>query len=243
MSRQSIAKEPCREERNARLKQVPRTAQTVSASQWNASQLVAYNLARARHKAGMTQQQAADAISLYTDCPWSQSAMATAEISINGNRIRQFSASELLAFSFVFDVPVQWFFTPPPPEHETVALHMPNHPDGIGWDWVFRRLGPTESNIYDHLRHEGRWHEKGQYESDRRPAHASTSKPVIGAALHRAHCAAAFRRQLFGPRNPVQQRTGLSDAEWFDTASGVMTRIAEMMKHIGTDMQPDVTEP
>ena len=52
-------------------------------TRWTASQLVAFNLARARRKAEMTQQEAADAISRYTESEWTQATVATAEGSVS----------------------------------------------------------------------------------------------------------------------------------------------------------------
>ena len=91
-------------------------------TRWTASQLVAFNLTRARHKAGMTQQEAAEAISRYTETEWTQATLATAEGSVTGARIRQFNPSELLAFSFVFDVPITWFFMPPPTDGDRKSV-------------------------------------------------------------------------------------------------------------------------
>ncbi len=35
--------------------------------------------------------------------------------SVGGNRVRQFDADEIVAFARAFDLPVTWFFMPPPP--------------------------------------------------------------------------------------------------------------------------------
>ena len=80
-----------------------------------ANQVVAYNLAAARRWRQWTQDQAAEALEPYLGTRWSKANYSAAERSIAGNRIRQFSADEIMAFAQAFEVPVSWFFLPPPP--------------------------------------------------------------------------------------------------------------------------------
>ena len=153
---------------------------------WTPSQLVAFNLARARHKAGLTQHEAAAQISRYTATTWTQAIVATAEGTVTvGNRARQFNPTELLAFSFAFDVPIAWFFMPPPdPESHPDRVRMANHPDGIGWDRVFSRTAPTTANIDAYLHHQGHWF--------RNPLHATTTNaPIDATATNAPTCRAA----------------------------------------------------
>lgn len=85
------------------------------------NQVVAYNLWRVRKMVkGWTQEQAAkklkdlkgDQEALGLD--WSKASFSAAERSMSGTRVRKFSADEILSFALVFDVPVAWFFLPPP---------------------------------------------------------------------------------------------------------------------------------
>lgn len=80
-----------------------------------ANQIVAFNLARAREWKNWTQEEAAEALEPYLGKRWSKASFSQAERSIAGNFIRQFTADEILAFARAFDLPIGWFFMPPPP--------------------------------------------------------------------------------------------------------------------------------
>ena len=81
----------------------------------SANQIVAYNLAQARMWRNWTQEQAAEAIEPYLGVRWSKASVSQAERSVDGNFIRNFSADEIVAFAQAFDLPITWFFMPPPP--------------------------------------------------------------------------------------------------------------------------------
>jgi len=61
--------------------------------------------------------------------PWSEATVAHAERSVTGNRIREFTADDLVAMARAFDVPVLYFLTPPPklfvsvPDSPTFGVH------------------------------------------------------------------------------------------------------------------------
>jgi len=80
---------------------------------WNASQVVAHNFARARELRGLTQTEVAERLSKFTGSKWSQATVAQAEGSVAGQRVRQFTANELVALARTFDLPVLFFFLPP----------------------------------------------------------------------------------------------------------------------------------
>ena len=204
---------------------------------WNASQLVAFNLARARRKSAMTQQEAADAISRYSETEWTQATVATAESSVTGARIRQFSPSELLAFCFAFDVPVGWFFMPPT-DDEAEALEMPKHPGGIGWDWVFRRTTPTESNIDVYLGHQGDWARRAESMSQRPPFHERFGNVLRGSqALNDEELQTYFLlgllRRGLGGSSDLRRGTVWGEGQWFSEASGVLQRVDDTFAAIG----------
>lgn len=212
--------------------------QPVGRPRWNASQLVAFNLARARRKAELTQQEAAEAISRYTETEWTQATVATAESSVTGARIRQFSPSELLAFCFAFDVPIGWFFMPPSGD-EAEALEMPKHAGGIGWDWVFRRTTPTESDIDAYLDHQGDWARLSEVASERRPFHDRVGQVLRGGGqtlrddeLQMYFLLGLFRRGLGGPRD-LRRQTSWGEERWFEDASAVLLRVSEAFAAIG----------
>ena len=96
------------------------------------NQLVAYNLAQARLHKGWTQQQAAEALEPFLGVRWSKASFSAAERSIDGERIRQFTTDEIVAFARCFQLPVTWFFLPPPPripEGYPVNIAVPDEPE------------------------------------------------------------------------------------------------------------------
>ena len=80
-----------------------------------ANQIVAFNLARAREWKNWSQDEAAEALEPYLGKRWSKASFSQAERSIAGRVIRQFTADEILAFARAFELPIGWFFMPPPP--------------------------------------------------------------------------------------------------------------------------------
>jgi transcriptional regulator with XRE-family HTH domain len=90
------------------------------------NQVVAYNLARARALRGWTQDEAAERLAPYWGSRLSFASFSAMERSAwRIDRIKVFSADELLALSRAFDLPVGYFFTPPSPSDD-VGLHAPD---------------------------------------------------------------------------------------------------------------------
>ena len=92
------------------------------------NQIVAYNVAKTRELRGWTQEQAAEALAPYLGAKLSGPSFSALERSAwSVDRVKQFSADDLLALSRGFDLPIGFFFTPPPPELDA-ALHAPDAP-------------------------------------------------------------------------------------------------------------------
>jgi transcriptional regulator with XRE-family HTH domain len=108
----------------------PRTA----ARRWTASQVVAHNLTQARELRGLTQTQVAERLSRFTGTRWSQATVAQAEGSVGGQRIRQFTANELVALARTFDLPVLYFFLPP--DDQSGRLATDDTKAGLPWDYL-----------------------------------------------------------------------------------------------------------
>lgn len=79
------------------------------------NQVVAYNLTQAREWKGWTQDQLAEALEPHLGKRWSKASVSQAERSVAGKVIRQFTADEIVAFARALDLPLGWFFLPPPP--------------------------------------------------------------------------------------------------------------------------------
>jgi len=92
------------------------------------NQVVAYNVAKARALRGWTQEQAAEALAPHLGAKLSGASFSALERSAwTVNRIKQFSADDLLALSRGFDLPIGYFFTPPPPADD-IGLYVPGAP-------------------------------------------------------------------------------------------------------------------
>lgn len=90
------------------------------------NQIVALNVAKARALRGWTQEQAAEQLAPYLGAKLSGASFSALERSAwKVDRIKQFTADELLALSRAFDLPIGFFFTPPPPA-EDAGLAAPD---------------------------------------------------------------------------------------------------------------------
>jgi transcriptional regulator with XRE-family HTH domain len=81
---------------------------------WTPNQVVANNLTRLRHRRELTQADTARLLTTVAGKEWSEAMVAHAERSVTGNRVREFTADDLVTFARAFDVPVLYFLTPPP---------------------------------------------------------------------------------------------------------------------------------
>ncbi|MGH9271723.1 MAG: hypothetical protein ACRDZ2_10670 [Ilumatobacteraceae bacterium] len=112
------------------------------------NQIVAYNLAQARMWKNWTQDEAAEHLAPFLGAKWSKASFSAAERSVDGQRIRQFSADEIVAFSRGFGLPVGFFFLPPPRGAAPMPIRLAA-PDNPMWgippaeliDVVFGALG------------------------------------------------------------------------------------------------------
>src|SRR5262245_58602585 len=80
---------------------------------WTPNQIVAHNLAAARRLRGWTQDQAAEACAPHLGARLSPASWSAIERSVDGGRIREITADELVAFGRAFDLPIGFFLTPP----------------------------------------------------------------------------------------------------------------------------------
>src|SRR3954447_21130785 len=76
--------------------------------------VVSYNLKAIRERRGITQQAVADRLAQLTGHQLPQASISAMERGFDGDRRRRFDAHELYLLSVVFDVPITYFFIPPP---------------------------------------------------------------------------------------------------------------------------------
>lgn len=78
--------------------------------------LVSWNLRKARKLRGWTQAEATQRLDTY-GLSWSVASLSDAERAWTPEgRAREFTASDLTVFSLTYDLPLAWWFLPPPPE-------------------------------------------------------------------------------------------------------------------------------
>jgi transcriptional regulator with XRE-family HTH domain len=76
--------------------------------------VVSFNLKAIRERSGWTQQQVADRLADITGHKLPQASISAMERGFDGERRRRFDAHELYLLSVVFNVPIAYFFLPPP---------------------------------------------------------------------------------------------------------------------------------
>jgi transcriptional regulator with XRE-family HTH domain len=116
------------------------------------NEVVAYNFRAARELRGWTQDETAEALEPLLGQRLPQASISAIERAYEGDRRREFDAQEILAFALAFDLPLIWFFLPPPGDHRT--LHRTTNIVSELYGIVLgeeRQLGP----VYDRLRQLG----------------------------------------------------------------------------------------
>ena len=76
--------------------------------------VVSYNVKAIRDRYGWTQQAVAEKLGMLTGHQLPQASISAMERGFEGERRRRFDAHELYLLSVVFDVPIAYFFVPPP---------------------------------------------------------------------------------------------------------------------------------
>jgi hypothetical protein len=109
---------------------VPRRKRSVSPA-WTPNQIVAHNISKARLLRGWTQDQAAEACAPYLGARLSPASWSALERSVDGGRIREITADELVGFARAFDLPVGFFLTPPSVWDNHVVATPDAGPDGL----------------------------------------------------------------------------------------------------------------
>jgi transcriptional regulator with XRE-family HTH domain len=106
------------------------------------NQVVGYNLTQAREWKGWTQDQLAEALEPYLGKRWSKASVSQAERSVAGKFIRQFTADEIVAFARALELPLGWFFLPPPPWADSATPVKLSTPDAT-------RVGTALAELVD----------------------------------------------------------------------------------------------
>jgi hypothetical protein len=111
------------------------------------NQVVAYNMWRGRLLRDWTQDEAAEAVAPYLGTRLSAASWSAAERSVEGVRVREFNADELLALARGFGVPIGWFLTPPPVDEEIGLATTDSGQDGLDPIVLLDALLGTEETL------------------------------------------------------------------------------------------------
>ncbi len=112
---------------------------------WTPNQLVSYNLIQARKLKGWVQEKAvAEVNAVEGEDAWTVATWSAAERSVDGKRVRQFSADDLVAFSRAFKLPLMWWLTPPGSDDTEVWFHLfsgyEEAKEGLAAQWAILSL-------------------------------------------------------------------------------------------------------
>lgn len=191
------------------------------------NQVVAHNVARARALRGWTQAEAGEHLAKYLGAKLSEASFSALERSANSvNRIKVFSADELLALSRGFDLPIGYFLTPPPPDSDA-AVHTPDAGvRGLDPIVLLDAILGTPENI-EH------WHRDLL-------AYSASTAPEPPSKRERAHVSPADLADRIDPladlRAKALLRTALGETA---DAADVLERLAHALRQLDAD--PDET--
>ena len=104
----------CYAVRMARGAKKPQRPPLYEAEAIDANRVVSFNLRAAREEQGLTQEQFADRLEAVTGHRPTQASVSALERAWEGGRRREFDAQELVDFAVALNVPIVWFFLPPP---------------------------------------------------------------------------------------------------------------------------------
>jgi hypothetical protein len=130
----------------------PEPPSEIRPGQADLNEVVAYNFRAARELRGWTQEETALALEGLLGQRLPQASISAIERAYEGDRRREFDAHEMLAFALAFDLPLVWFFLPPPNDHRNLR-HTTNIVSEL-YGIVFgqeSQLAP----VYDRLRQLG----------------------------------------------------------------------------------------
>lgn len=95
-------------------KRQPEPAPAEQSAGLDVNAVVSYNVRAIRERRNMTQQAVADRLAQLTGHRLPQASISAMERGFDGERRRRFDAHELYLLAVVFDVPIAYFFIPPP---------------------------------------------------------------------------------------------------------------------------------
>jgi transcriptional regulator with XRE-family HTH domain len=182
------------------------------------NQIVAYNVIKARALRGWTQEQAAEALAPYLGAKLSGPSFSALERSASRvDRIKQFSADDLLALSRGFDLPIGYFFTPPPPALDAGLYGPDAGSKGLDPIVLLDAILGTPDNI--------------EYWADELLAYSASHAPMPRSKREKPSVSPADLAERLSPlvdlRAKALLRNALGD---LDNASDLLERLAEALR-------------
>ncbi|MDP9418937.1 MAG: helix-turn-helix transcriptional regulator [Actinomycetota bacterium] len=191
------------------------------------NQVVAYNLARARLYRGWTQEEAGEALAPYLGTRWSVANFSAIERSVDGGRIRQFTADELFALARGFGLPIGFFLTPPGDDPRRVRIATPDtkkHGGVEAMELLDAVLGTDESlSVWEDVLAAVSW--PAGHRAALEDGKVVTKGRVVADQLPRARRLAALRARTL-------LRREFGDTE---TARAVLTRLVGLLEQLDAD--------
>ncbi len=84
------------------------------------NQVVAYNLRAGRELRGWTQEDLARQLERFLGTRPTQATISALERAWDGERRREFDVHEIAVFATALNLPIMWFFLPPPDDHREI---------------------------------------------------------------------------------------------------------------------------
>ncbi|MDQ6698435.1 MAG: helix-turn-helix transcriptional regulator [Actinomycetota bacterium] len=194
------------------------------------NQVVAYNVVKARAIRGWTQEEAAEALAPYLGAKLSGPSFSALERSaVKVERIKQFSADDLLALSRGFDLPIGYFFTPPPPAADAGLFAPDAGVKGLDPIVLLDAILGTPDNL-DH------W-------ADELLAYSASHAPMPRSKREKASVSPSDLADRLSPlidmRAKALLRNALGDP---DNASDLLERLAEALRAMNDTTPPEAAD-
>ncbi|MBA2283325.1 MAG: helix-turn-helix transcriptional regulator [Acidimicrobiia bacterium] len=190
---------------------------------WTPNQIVAFNLSKARLLRGWTQTQAAEALEPYLGTRLSPASWSAMERSVDGGRIREITADELVAFARGFELPVGFFLTPPS-AWENHAVRTPDTGEhGLEPIELFDHIIGTDESLAEWEQYLKSWPAPGHTITIAPDGTVANSRRIQEDVHPRLAGPAALRARLL-----IQQQFGDLDA-----ARRVLERLATALDQLG----------
>ncbi len=193
------------------------------------NQVVAYNVVKARALRGWTQEEAAEQLARYLGAKLSGPSFSALERSaVKVDRIKQFSADDLLALSRGFDLPIGYFFTPPPPAADA-GLHAPDAgTKGLDPIVLLDAILGTPDNL--------------EYWADELLAYSASHAPAPRSKREKPSVSPSDLAERLNPlidlRTKALLRNALGDP---DSASDLLERLADALRAMDDTTPADTT--